>query len=123
MSNWTSPQLDVIGDTDEVQLSTTRPDGSLRSSVPVWNVRSATISTYGPTADRREAGTAMPSAIPSDTSSPTESTRTSRSPFPAAPRRAPSTRHTASSTAPAAAMSPTLVQRDIAATTLSLTPR
>jgi hypothetical protein len=39
MSNWSTQELDTIGNADEVQLNTKRQDGSLRTSVPVWIVR------------------------------------------------------------------------------------
>jgi hypothetical protein len=39
MSNWSTQDLDTIGNIDEIQLSTQRQDGSLRASVPVWIVR------------------------------------------------------------------------------------
>lgn len=39
MSNWSTQELNTIGNADEIQLSTTRRDGSLRSAVPLWIVR------------------------------------------------------------------------------------
>jgi hypothetical protein len=39
MPEWMTQELDTIGNAGEIQLSTTRPDGSLGSSVPVWIVR------------------------------------------------------------------------------------
>lgn len=39
MSNWTSGELDTLGNATELRISTRRPDGTLRPPVPVWVVR------------------------------------------------------------------------------------
>ena len=39
MSDWTPHQLDHIGAADELEITTRRPDGSLRDWVPIWVVR------------------------------------------------------------------------------------
>jgi hypothetical protein len=39
MTTWTSDELDNIGNADELQLATQRPDGSLRNPVTIWVVR------------------------------------------------------------------------------------
>jgi hypothetical protein len=39
MTTWTSDELDNIGNADELQLTTRRPDGSLRNPVTIWVVR------------------------------------------------------------------------------------
>lgn len=36
---WTTEDLDRIGGTGEVDIATVRRDGTLRSYLPVWNVR------------------------------------------------------------------------------------
>lgn len=52
MSGWTEPDLTLIGDTDEVQVSSHRPDGSLRPAATIWAVRLRDAvyvrSAYGP---------------------------------------------------------------------------
>jgi hypothetical protein len=39
MSSWTNDELDRIGAADELRITTTRRDGSLRQPVPIWVVR------------------------------------------------------------------------------------
>jgi hypothetical protein len=39
MSTWTSEELDAIGAAEELQLSSVRRDGGLRSPVTMWVVR------------------------------------------------------------------------------------
>jgi len=39
MSTWTSDELDLLGSATELQISTRRPDGTLRAAVPIWVVR------------------------------------------------------------------------------------
>jgi hypothetical protein len=39
MNTWTNSDLDAIGDAYELQLTTTRGDGSPRRPLPVWIVR------------------------------------------------------------------------------------
>src|ERR1700687_4629884 len=39
MTQWTSDQLDKIGTAEEVQVTSVRPDGTLRKPVTVWAVR------------------------------------------------------------------------------------
>ena len=39
MAGWTSDELDAIGATDELRLSSTRADGTLRKPVTIWVVR------------------------------------------------------------------------------------
>lgn len=39
MARWTSEQLDRIGAADELRITTSRPDGTLRPPVPIWVVR------------------------------------------------------------------------------------
>lgn len=39
MQSWTDGELARIGDADEVQLASTRPDGTLRPAVTIWAVR------------------------------------------------------------------------------------
>jgi hypothetical protein len=39
MSRWTAADLDLIGSATELEITTQRADGSLRSYVPVWVVR------------------------------------------------------------------------------------
>jgi hypothetical protein len=39
MTVWTTDELDRIGEADELSVTTARPDGSLRSWVPIWVVR------------------------------------------------------------------------------------
>jgi hypothetical protein len=39
MTTWTSDELDQVGSADELQLATSRPDGSLRNPVTIWVVR------------------------------------------------------------------------------------
>jgi hypothetical protein len=39
MTTWTSDELDKIGNADELQLTTQRPDGSPRNPVTIWVVR------------------------------------------------------------------------------------
>ena len=40
MTTWTEDQLTRIGDAEELQLASTRPDGTLRPYVTIWVVRS-----------------------------------------------------------------------------------
>jgi hypothetical protein len=39
MTNWTPDELDRVGRAEELQITTARPDGSLRGWVPIWVVR------------------------------------------------------------------------------------
>jgi hypothetical protein len=39
MTTWTSDELKTIGDADELEISSTRPDGTLRPYVTIWAVR------------------------------------------------------------------------------------
>jgi hypothetical protein len=39
MTQWTSEQLDTIGNAEEVQIASVRRDGTLRKPVTVWAVR------------------------------------------------------------------------------------
>jgi hypothetical protein len=39
MANWTRDELDKIGQADELEIVTLRPDGTWRKPVPVWVVR------------------------------------------------------------------------------------
>ena len=39
MVDWSAHELDAIGAADEIQITTARPDGSLRSYIPIWVVR------------------------------------------------------------------------------------
>jgi hypothetical protein len=39
MTTWTTDELDRIGRAEELHITTTRPDGSLRTWVPIWVVR------------------------------------------------------------------------------------
>lgn len=52
MTAWTTDELDRIGAADEVQVTSYRPDGSLRPTVTIWAVRSGddvyVRSAYGP---------------------------------------------------------------------------
>lgn len=52
MANWTPDELDRIGGADELQISSTRTDGSLRPFITIWVVRSGDAlfvrSAYGP---------------------------------------------------------------------------
>ena len=52
MAAWTSDELTTIGDAEELQLASTRPDGTLRPYVTMWVVRAGdelyVRSAYGP---------------------------------------------------------------------------
>lgn len=52
MSDWTPEDLDRVGAADELDVSSRRPDGSLRRFVTVWVVRAEdglyVRSAYGP---------------------------------------------------------------------------
>jgi hypothetical protein len=52
MTDWTADELDRIARSDELQVSSQRPDGSLRPYVTIWVVRSGddlyVRSAYGP---------------------------------------------------------------------------
>jgi hypothetical protein len=52
MSTWTQDELQAIGAADELQLASTRPDGTLRPTVTIWVVRVGddlfVRSAYGP---------------------------------------------------------------------------
>ncbi|MFE6964272.1 DUF2255 family protein [Agromyces sp. NPDC057679] len=54
MSSWTADELDRIGDAEELQLASYRPDGTLRRYVVMWVARVGdelyTRSAYGPDA-------------------------------------------------------------------------
>jgi hypothetical protein len=39
MTTWTSDELEKIGDTEELELASVRPDGTLRRPVTIWVVR------------------------------------------------------------------------------------
>ncbi|MCU1597020.1 MAG: hypothetical protein JWQ47_759 [Glaciihabitans sp.] len=39
MTSWTPTELDRIGRTDEIQIASYRPDGTLRPFVTIWGVR------------------------------------------------------------------------------------
>ncbi|KPM55958.1 hypothetical protein CcI49_21905 [Frankia sp. CcI49] len=39
MSAWTSSELDALGAAEELTITTKRPDGTLRTPVPIWTVR------------------------------------------------------------------------------------
>ena len=53
MTTWTDEELKRIGDAQELQLSSARPDGSMRPYVTMWVVRAGedlyVRSAYGPT--------------------------------------------------------------------------
>lgn len=53
MTTWTNEELSRIGDAEELQLASTRSDGSLRPYVTMWVVRDGdelyVRSAYGPT--------------------------------------------------------------------------
>ena len=52
MSDWTQDELQRIGEAEELQVSSRRPDGSLRPFVTIWVVRAGddiyVRSAYGP---------------------------------------------------------------------------
>ena len=52
MSDWTPEELDAIGNADELQISSVRPDGTLRKYVTIWTARSGddlyVRTAYGP---------------------------------------------------------------------------
>lgn len=52
MTTWTTEELDRIGGAEELQISSRRPDGTLRPYVTIWVVRSGddlyVRSAYGP---------------------------------------------------------------------------
>ncbi|AEE46416.1 DUF2255 family protein [Cellulomonas fimi] len=52
MTTWTTEELDRIGAADEVEVTSYRPDGSVRPAVTIWAVRSGddvyVRSAYGP---------------------------------------------------------------------------
>ena len=39
MSEWTPDELDAVGGADELQVSSVRPDGTLRPYVTIWTAR------------------------------------------------------------------------------------
>ncbi|ONH27804.1 DUF2255 family protein [Pseudofrankia asymbiotica] len=39
MSAWMTSELDALGGADELTITTSRPDGTLRGYVPIWVVR------------------------------------------------------------------------------------
>jgi hypothetical protein len=39
VTGWTADDLDRIGDADELEIASTRPDGTLRPYVTIWVVR------------------------------------------------------------------------------------
>jgi hypothetical protein len=49
---WTADELTTIGDADEIDISSRRPDGSLRPFITIWAVRGGddlfVRSAYGP---------------------------------------------------------------------------
>ncbi len=53
MTQWTDDELDRVGAAEELELASTRPDGSLRPFVTIWAVRAGdelyVRSAYGPT--------------------------------------------------------------------------
>ena len=54
MSSWTADELDRIGDAEELELASYRPDGTLRPYTIMWVARTGdelyTRSAYGPEA-------------------------------------------------------------------------
>jgi hypothetical protein len=52
MTTWTTDELTRIGDAEELQLASARPDGTLRRYVTMWGVRAGdelyVRSAYGP---------------------------------------------------------------------------
>jgi hypothetical protein len=52
MGTWTAEELDGIGGAEELRISSTRPDGTLRPPVTIWAVRLGddvyVRSAYGP---------------------------------------------------------------------------
>ncbi|MEF3405376.1 DUF2255 family protein [Agromyces sp. CCNWLW203] len=52
MSNWTTEEIERVGDADELQIASHRADGSLRPYVTIWVVRVGdevfVRSAYGP---------------------------------------------------------------------------
>ncbi|HXZ71158.1 MAG TPA: DUF2255 family protein, partial [Streptosporangiaceae bacterium] len=52
MTTWPPDELERIGDAEELQLASRRPDGSLRPYVTMWVVRAGSDlyvrSAYGP---------------------------------------------------------------------------
>jgi hypothetical protein len=52
MTGWTANELGRIGRADELEVTSTRPDGSLRPFITIWVVRSGddlyVRSAYGP---------------------------------------------------------------------------
>ncbi len=52
MTTWTDEELSRIGDAEELQLASERPDGTMRQYVTMWVVRAGddlyVRSAYGP---------------------------------------------------------------------------
>jgi hypothetical protein len=52
MTSWTSDDLKTIGDADELEISSLRPDGTLRPYITIWVVRAGddlyVRSAHGP---------------------------------------------------------------------------
>jgi hypothetical protein len=52
MSTWTDEELRAVGEATELQVASSRPDGTLRRYVTIWGVRSGpgvyVRSAYGP---------------------------------------------------------------------------
>jgi MFS family permease len=71
-------ELDRIGRAEELHITTTRPDGSLRTWVPIWVVRAGDDLIVRSTAARTEPGTATPPVFPTAASAPAASNATSR---------------------------------------------
>src|SRR4051812_33231532 len=55
MTEWTSDDLDKIGRADELQIESSRQDGSLRKPVTIWVVRVAN-DLYVRSVNGRESG-------------------------------------------------------------------
>lgn len=53
---WTAADLDRIGRVEEIQVTTARPDGSMRACVPIRIVRVGNEVLGGPTAARTVPG-------------------------------------------------------------------
>ena len=52
MTTWTDDELDRVGNAEELQIASLRPDGALRPYVTIWTVRAGddlyVRSAYGP---------------------------------------------------------------------------
>jgi hypothetical protein len=105
MSDWVPDQLDHIGAADELEITTRRPDGSLRGWVPTWVVPvddDLYIRSYRGADGARFRHATAPPAVPASGSADWNATSSS-------PRRLTrqcigrSTRRTGTSTAATAA--------------------